>query len=175
MNDDKAGLAVLLTTILVTFVAFSAILKMIDQEVTTYNSTLDEMLLRELQTIDTKGINKDYIYTVGVEESGHGKSQAYKLAKNIFNITDDESGIKIGKRKYKIYAKAKDSINDYVRLISTRRRYHHAYRAGVYDNRLEFFSALQKAKYAEDPQYAMKLERVFNEIKDKEYKNLKGD
>jgi flagellar protein FlgJ len=76
-----------------------------------------------------------------------------------------EEGIPVRKvERFRAYNSAADSFMDYARLIAGSPRYEDAVGAG--SDVATFASALQQGGYATDPQYASKLVRVANELRE---------
>jgi flagellar protein FlgJ len=75
-----------------------------------------------------------------------------------------EEGVAVRKvERFRAYDSVADSFLDYARLIATSPRYENALGAG---DVATFASALQQGGYATDPQYASKLVRVANELRE---------
>lgn len=119
------------------------------------------------------GVDPNALLTQWGVESAWGTKTSGKF--NYFGIKADKSwgGPKedvmtsefIGGEKVRIpqpfrsYSSPEEAVDDYVSFLKTNKRYE---KAGVFQAQTssDFFSALQKAGYATDPEYAAKLTRI---------------
>lgn len=74
----------------------------------------------------------------------------------------DAQGASRVQQPFRAYASADDSLGDYAQLLQTSPRYAAALNSGDVHT---FATALQKAGYATDPQYAQKLTQVANSVR----------
>lgn len=118
------------------------------------------------------GIKAEIIITQAALETGWGQKV---IDNNLFNIKaslSDPEYITVNVREYipgkgwvyvpvrfKKYDSIRDSVEDYVRLIRLSNRYKEAW--AQRKNPERFFEELQKAGYATDPDYALKLKAIY--------------
>lgn len=128
--------------------------------------SFEQQLYSELLLIDTRGIDPRYLLAMAILETGHGTGGVYGETHNLFSIkAQGYSGDSFCTDVcYRRYRDNHESVQDFVRLITTRSRYQIAYKYALMDERKQFFRALQNAKYAEDPHYAQKLEKAFQDF-----------
>ena len=134
------------------------------------NLSFKEKVKTELASIDTRGIDIDYLLSISMLETGAGQGAVFLQTNNLFSITADDSYsgrvFLAHGQLHKKYNTDFESILDVVRLLSERRRYRQAYGQALMGNYKRFFSELQKAGYAgKDKSYAKKLEKIFISIK----------
>jgi flagellar protein FlgJ len=130
------------------------------------------------------GIPASFMLGQAGHETGWGKSEIrHKDGSNSFNLF----GIKAGKgwtgkvaeittteyingkaqkvtAKFRAYDSYEDSFRDYARLIKESPRYEKAESVAQSGSAMAYASALQKAGYATDPEYAKKLSGAINSV-----------
>ena len=130
------------------------------------------------------GIPASFMLGQAGHETGWGKSEIrHKDGSNSFNLF----GIKAGKgwtgkvaeittteyingkaqkvtAKFRAYDSYEDSFRDYARLIKDSPRYEKAESVAQSGSAMAYASALQKAGYATDPEYARKLSGAINSV-----------
>ena len=130
------------------------------------------------------GIPASFMLGQAGHETGWGKSEIkHKDGSNSFNLF----GIKAGKgwtgkvaeittteyingkaqkvtAKFRAYDSYEDSFRDYARLIKESPRYEQAESVAQSGSAMAYASALQKAGYATDPEYAKKLSGAINSV-----------
>ena len=130
------------------------------------------------------GIPASFMLGQAGHETGWGKSEIrHKDGSNSFNLF----GIKAGKgwtgkvaeitttefingkpqkvtAKFRAYDSYEDSFRDYARLIKESPRYEKAESVAQSGSAMDYASALQKAGYATDPEYAKKLGGAINSV-----------
>ena len=130
------------------------------------------------------GIPASFMLGQAGHETGWGKSEIkHKDGSNSFNLF----GIKAGKgwtgkvaeittteyingkaqkvtAKFRAYDSYEDSFRDYARLIKEGPRYEKAESVAQSGSAMAYASALQKAGYATDPEYAKKLSGAINSV-----------
>lgn len=130
------------------------------------------------------GIPASFMLGQAGHETGWGKSEIkHKDGSNSFNLF----GIKAGKgwtgkvaeittteyingkaqkvtAKFRAYDSYEDSFRDYARLIKENPRYEKAETVAQSGSAMAYASALQKAGYATDPEYAKKLSGAINSV-----------
>nr|WP_296018940.1 flagellar assembly peptidoglycan hydrolase FlgJ [uncultured Acidovorax sp.] len=130
------------------------------------------------------GIPASFMLGQAGHETGWGKSEIkHKDGSNSFNLF----GIKAGKgwtgkvaeittteyingkaqkvtAKFRAYDSYEDSFRDYARLIKESPRYERAESVAQSGSAMAYASALQKAGYATDPEYAKKLGGAINSV-----------
>lgn len=130
------------------------------------------------------GIPASFMLGQAGHETGWGKSEIrHKDGSNSFNVF----GIKAGKgwtgkvaeitttefingkaqkvtAKFRAYDSYEDSFRDYARLIKESPRYEKAESVAQSGSAMDYASALQKAGYATDPEYAKKLGGAINSV-----------
>lgn len=124
-------------------------------------------LLQEIISQNLYDMNPEYILAVAVLESDNRRGWMYQHSHNLFSIKSsltDSTTLWYNGARYKIYETDEESIRDFARLVHMRMRYAHAYRAAITDDRRGFFICLQRDGYADDKNYAKKLERTFQDF-----------
>lgn len=138
---------------------------------TAFPATFEQTVLKELEKENLHGIPAKYVLAVTILETGHGTGHVYKETNNLFSITAEEEYhgefFSDGHIHYRKYKTRKESIRDFIRLITTRDRYESVANAGINEDYKEFFSLLGRSGYSEDKHYGRKLTRIYDGLLNK--------
>lgn len=136
------------------------------------------------ETADRLGVSPELVTAHAALESGWGqfplRGADGSATHNLFGLktgsawtgdavhaltTEVESGVTIKRQEeFRSYADAASAFRDYSSLLLDNPRYHSALNAG--DDASAFARGLTQGRYATDPSYAQKLERVTRQVRD---------
>lgn len=125
-----------------------------------------KIVLDAAANIDMRGIPPLYALSMAALETGWGTGRVYLQTKNLFSITAGSTWRGATYKAstgfvFRVYSTHADALADFVRLISTAKRYAAAYAAARRNDAAGFFNGVQQAGYAgDDAQYAAKLGRT---------------
>lgn len=131
------------------------------------------LFLQAAEGVNFQRIPVPMAMAVAALETGWGAGGLFKRTNSLFNIkaTPSWGGARAevngseGKVFFRAYPSLRDSIVDWVQLISGRQIYAKAYLFAQAGDFKGFFDSLQKAGYAgADHQYSAKLERTFSAL-----------
>lgn len=114
-----------------------------------------QKFLKETEGLDTAGVPVLFLLAVAAYESGDGNGRYAKEANNIFSITAGTSwkGPTLknlsGSYTFRVYSSWRESVQDFVRLITALKRYDKALAAGRSGNLAAFAAELQAAGYGD--------------------------
>lgn len=120
-------------------------------------------VLDAAKAVDMRGIPPLYALSMAALETGWGTGRVYQQTKNLFSITAGSTWRGATYKAstgfvFRVYPTHADALADFVRLISSAKRYAAAYQAAIRNDAAGFFREVQKAGYAgDDLQYAAKL------------------
>lgn len=118
------------------------------------------------RSVDMRGIPQLFALAVAALETGWGTGRVFLQTKNLFSITAGSTWRGATYKAstgfvFRVYQTYAESLADFVRLISTTKRYAAAYQAAIRNDAAAFFTEIQKAGYAgDDVKYAAKLMRT---------------
>ncbi|MFT2091433.1 flagellar assembly peptidoglycan hydrolase FlgJ [Paraglaciecola sp. 2405UD69-4] len=139
------------------------------------------------QAAETLGLDPKALLAQAALETGWGKHMIHNIdgenSHNLFGIkasrswqgdramvdtVEFEQGIASTKKQpFKVYENFAEAMNDYVNLVQQSPRYEEAVKNSASPQ--NYFSELQKAGYATDPEYANKVISVFESAQFKQY------
>jgi flagellum-specific peptidoglycan hydrolase FlgJ len=135
-------------------------------EKTTTRIAFERRIRNEISTVDLGGINPDYVLSVAVHESGFGTGRIFRLTYNLFSLTVDPKVSRcVSITRWGCYQKfstTQESILAFLQRIRSQARYRRF--VPINSTHWRFFSGLQRAGYATDRQYAIKLDRIYHDI-----------
>lgn len=114
-----------------------------------------QKFLKETEGLDTAGVPLLLLLAVAAYESGDGNGRYAQEANNIFSITAGSSwkGPTLknltGSYTFRKYSSWRDSVADFVKLITSLSRYNKALLAGKTGNVAAFAAELQAAGYGD--------------------------
>ncbi len=140
---------------------------------------IDQLLPAARRAAKALGIDATVIVAQAALETGWGqhipKTADGSSSNNLFgvkadnrwqgNVTEQETTEFLGGRlrkvvaQFRAYGSAADSVSDYVRLISSSKRYAPALNA---ESAAQYLNALEDGGYATDPNYAEKIQAIIN-------------
>ncbi len=142
---------------------------------------IDQLLPLAEKAAEVLGVNPNLLLAQAALETGWGKfisrdTGSGQSSRNLFNIKADRSwqgeAVQVQTLEYRggvpekeqarfrAYDSYADSFNDYVDFLRSNPRYQQALESG--DDPTRFVRELHNAGYATDPEYASKIERIFN-------------
>ncbi len=142
---------------------------------------IEQLLPLAEKAAEMLGVNPSVLLAQAALETGWGKSITRDAAsgqssRNLFNIKADSrwkgEAVQVQTLEYRggvpekeqarfrAYDHYADSFNDYVDFLRSNPRYQQALESG--DDPTRFVQELHNAGYATDPEYASKIERIFN-------------
>lgn len=140
---------------------------------------LKKLSVAALPVSKETGIPISFIVAQAAHESGYGMSRLSLEANNLFGIKADEAWIgaiiKLQTREviagkeiltqatFRKYGSYEASVRDWAKFLQ-KPRYQYALKAALNDDSKGFFDGLQKAGYATDPSYSVKLQGVLKQI-----------
>ena len=132
---------------------------------------LDPKALLAQAALET-GWGKHMIHNVDGENShnlfGIKANRSWQGDRAVIDTVEFEQGIASTKKQpFRVYANFGDAMHDYVNFIQKNPRYEQA--VSQTDSPQSYFSELQKAGYATDPEYANKVISVFESEKFKRF------
>lgn len=128
--------------------------------------TFEQRIKNEIDTIDTYGIDRGYILSVAMHESGFGKGRIFKRTRNLYSLTVERSKSKCYCVRqwscFQDFKTTRESTIAFVDRLSSNPRYGQVARGRI--SHWHFFMGLQTAGYATDKSYALKLDRLYHEV-----------